>query len=101
MIVQRHTAISSRAWSAIQRRVDLSLCVIIPRVPPAIDGIGDYCHQLWRALGAEPEERAGRPLSQGAEPVAAGESPLNWSFIVMDGGEASRQLFGDTRIAQC
>ncbi|WP_155989831.1 hypothetical protein RG903_02600 [Thermithiobacillus tepidarius DSM 3134] len=25
----------------------MSLCVIAPRLPPAIDGVGDYCYRLW------------------------------------------------------
>jgi hypothetical protein len=55
----------------------LSVCVITPRLPPAIDGVGDYTRQLW---------------SQFAKPgFAPGSSVFGtpWCFLVTEGAEAT------------
>src|SRR5688572_17653553 len=49
------------------------LCIITPRMPPAMDGIGDYCHELVRNW----PDRSKAPRH----------------FVVADGGQATQTKF--------
>src|SRR5205807_1305856 len=55
----------------------MDVCVIAPRLPPAVDGLGDYCRRLWESW--------------------PGGTPA-WSFLVADGAEASRARWPEVRI---
>lgn len=61
----------------------MSLCVIAPRLPPAIDGVGDYCRQLWLQL-------------HDRQPFLA----QPWQFLVLDGAEATSKAWDGVRINQ-
>lgn len=54
----------------------MSLCIIAPRLPPALDGIGDYMSMLWRYIG----------------------EPSDWWFAVYDGAEDSRAIFQPAKV---
>jgi hypothetical protein len=55
----------------------LSVCVITPRLPPAIDGVGDYTRQLWLQFA--------KPGSAPANSVFG----TPWYFLVTEGAEAT------------
>ena len=50
---------------------------IIPQLPPAIDGVGDYCWNLWKHW-LEPE--------------------LDWGFLVARGAEDTRAMFPEAPV---
>lgn len=57
----------------------MSIAVITPRLPPALDGIGDYCYQLWQHW--TPDNR-----------------PTN--FIVLDSARESQEFWPQVNILQ-
>ncbi len=57
----------------------MSIAIITPRLPPSMDGLGDYCFQLCKHW----------PNS---------DKPLN--FIVLDSAEKSREFWTETNIRQ-
>jgi hypothetical protein len=57
-----------------------SLCVITPRLPPAIDGIGDYCRQLWNQW----------PQENSSDEQSATEKN-RWDFLVCEGAVESKR----------
>jgi hypothetical protein len=71
----------------IEEQSKLRLCMIAPRLPPAFDGIGDYCKQLWTHV-----------RNDGVAPIDELVSGT-WRFIVMDGAEASQPLWTEVSIA--
>jgi hypothetical protein len=71
----------------IEEQSRLRLCMIAPRLPPAYDGIGDYCKQLWKHV-----------RNDGASPIDPVISS-RWCFIVMDGAEASQPLWPEVDVS--
>lgn len=61
----------------------MRLCIITPRLPPAMDGLGDYCHQLYSRLCLVP---------------AVDGPQFDFSFLVLDGVDATRQLWTDVQV---
>ena len=54
-----------------------TLLHIAPQLPPAIDGVGDYCWNLWRHWP---------------------ESETCWQFLALHGVSATRELWHETKI---
>jgi hypothetical protein len=66
----------------------LSVCVITPRLPPAIDGVGDYTRQLWL---------------QFAKPGFAPASSIfgtPWYFLVTEGAEATNTCCPEVAVSE-
>lgn len=57
----------------------MRVCVILPRLPPAIDGVGDYCYRLWQFLARDYQEM---PFLKAP-----------WLFLVADGACATQQHY--------
>gem|GEM_PF-4867970 len=57
----------------------MSIAIITPRMPPALDGIGDYCYQLWQHW-------------------SPGKRPTN--FIVLESAQKSREFCPEINIHQ-
>ncbi len=55
----------------------MKLCIITPKLPPAIDGIGDYCRELTRHM-----------------------SPCECEFLVLQGASETQKLWTDVPIHQ-
>ncbi len=76
----------------------MSLCFITPRLPPAIDGLGHYCHQLWQFANILGKDRSGAGL-----PETACSSHLlmePWTFLVLEGAQASRRIWPQVRVEE-
>ncbi|HEY9869457.1 MAG TPA: hypothetical protein V6D08_09860, partial [Candidatus Obscuribacterales bacterium] len=70
-----------------------SVCFIAPRLPPAIDGIGDYCRQLWEHyLGAVTQITFHRSDTARPRP--------RWKFLVTEGALASAECWPEVDIGQ-
>src|SRR5258708_7494288 len=69
---------SSERRHCLEKASD-SICFITPCLPPAIDGLGDYCRQLWRHWPSP------RP---------------DWRFLVAGGAELSARDWTDVQISQ-
>jgi hypothetical protein len=98
----------------------MSLLVITPRLPPAIDGIGDYCRQLWQYC-TFPSNRSDQDLPIGlitrseqnpspnptstsdpaqATPVQQGSTIRPWQFLVLDGVAETRKFWPEIKVDQ-
>lgn len=64
----------------------MSICVILPRLPPSIDGVGDYTLRLWIELCGSPNQEPS--LTQRA----------GWSFLCHDGAAQTKQLFPEASV---
>lgn len=70
-----------------------SVCVIAPRLPPAIDGIGDYCRQLWEHWpGTVNQFTPVRSETVAPQP--------RWKFLVTEGALASAESWPAVDIGQ-
>src|SRR5271154_3670380 len=82
----------------------MSLCVIAPRLPPALDGIGDYCRQLWQhcqAIECEQQPDPASPHTSTANPAAANATKDQpWKFLVLDGAQESQSQWPEVEIRQ-
>lgn len=72
----------------------MKLCIITPRLPPAMDGLGDYCHQLWTRLSRVPAH-ATMSTSDG---TVITDPHFDFSFLVLDGAESTKQLWPDVSV---
>jgi hypothetical protein len=77
----------------------MSLCVIAPRLPPALDGIGDYCRQLWQHCQAI--ESAQQSVPNSLHPSTANPTKDRpWTFLVLDGAQESQAQWPEVEIRQ-
>ncbi len=60
----------------------MSLCVITPRLPPSIDGVGDYCRQFW----------------QYCRPNTGALSKTPWLFLVLDGVSETKRFWPEIKV---
>jgi hypothetical protein len=67
----------------------MSVCLITPRLPPAIDGLGNYCRQLWQHCCAPSASAAKANFCQ-----------TPWTFLVLDGAERSARIWPEVKIEQ-
>jgi hypothetical protein len=54
-----------------------SIVMVAPRLPPAIDGVGDFCRRLWESWPGEPPP---------------------WSFLVLSGADESRRAWPEVEV---
>src|SRR4030095_12051398 len=64
----------------------MRLCFVVPRLPPAIDGVGDHCRQLWKHWWEDADASSQRIW----------EAP--YAALVLEGAEASRVTYPDVTI---
>ena len=90
----------------------MKLCIITPRLPPAMDGLGDYCHQLYSRLRCIPADaslvgvdivRFGTGADETATVTAGStdepdKAQFEFSFLVLDGADATRKLWNDVQV---
>lgn len=70
-----------------------SVCFIAPRLLPAIDGIGDYCRQLW-------EHYPGAATQITSDKSDTVQPRPRWKFLVTEGALASAECWPEVDIGQ-